>query len=117
MASKTAPLLKLTIQSSATLTKGDEILIDALGLLSGDSKRTIMNMGEIQANFQNMNSRVGGSLDMRDGFVYFGCKKSIKQHQTNPDNESTTIVSIFYDVHMCFRLLFTRSLLLYRNAL
>ena len=33
------------------------------------------------------------TLDMRDGFVYFGCKKSIKQHQQNLDNESTTIVS------------------------
>lgn len=40
MASKNAPLLKLTIQSSATLTKGEEILINALGLMSQDSKRT-----------------------------------------------------------------------------
>jgi hypothetical protein len=30
---------------------------------------------------------------MRDGFVYFGCKQSIKQIQTNMKNEQTTIVS------------------------
>jgi hypothetical protein len=31
-------------------------------------------------------------LDMRDGFVFFGCKKSIKQNQASLDNEQTTIV-------------------------
>jgi|688.fasta_scaffold610045_1 hypothetical protein len=31
--------------------------------------------------------------DLRDGFVYFGCKKSIKVNQSNLDVESTTIVS------------------------
>jgi len=32
--------------------------------------------------------------DMRDGFVYFGCKKSVKlNNNSNLDNESTTIVS------------------------
>lgn len=35
-----AQLLELTIQSSATLTKGEKIRINALGLVSHESKRT-----------------------------------------------------------------------------
>ena len=31
-------------------------------------------------------------MDVRDGVVYFGCKKSVKVNQTNLDMESTTIV-------------------------
>ena len=88
-ASKIALILKLTIQSSATLTKGDEILINTLGLLSQDSKRTIAKITD--SSLQG--TKVGDILDMRDGLVYFGCKKSIKQPQSNLDNESTTIVS------------------------
>jgi hypothetical protein len=35
--------------------------------------------------------------DMRDGFVFFGCKKSLKQHQSSLDNESTTIKRVVND--------------------
>ena len=88
-ASKNNPLLKLTIQSSATLQKGEEILINALGLLNQDSKRTMAKITDQQLP----GIQAGQMLDMRDGLVYFGCKKSIKQPQSNLDNESTTIVS------------------------
>ncbi len=35
-----APILELVIQSSATLIKGEKIQINALGLVSHESKRT-----------------------------------------------------------------------------
>jgi hypothetical protein len=33
--------------------------------------------------------------DLRDGFVYFGCKKSIKVPLSSADPEQTTTVSVF----------------------
>ena len=35
-----APILEMTIQSSATLIKGEKIQVNALGLVSHESKRT-----------------------------------------------------------------------------
>ena len=40
-----APLLELTIQSSATLIKGEKIHVNALGLISHESKRTNPKLG------------------------------------------------------------------------
>ena len=37
---KDAPTLEMTIQSSATLIKGEKIQVNALGLVSHESKRT-----------------------------------------------------------------------------
>jgi len=53
--------------SSATLQKGDVIKIDALGLFSHKSPRT-------QISTRNTERE----QDTRDGFVYFGSKKSVK---------------------------------------
>lgn len=39
----------------------------------------------------------GQEIDLRDGYVYFGCKKSIKQHQNNLDHETTTIKRVVND--------------------
>lgn len=85
------------------MTKGERILINALGLQSHISKRTNakLNTANSSANSvnQSINEPVGeegrkdDGLDMRDGFVFFGCKKSIKQNQTSLDQEQTTIVS------------------------
>ena len=97
-------MLTLTITSSATLTKGERILINALGLQSHISKRTNAklntdNSSDANSVNQSINEPVGeegrkdDGLDMRDGFVFFGCKKSIKQNQTSLDQEQTTIVS------------------------
>jgi len=66
------PMLELTIQSSATLIKGEKIQINALGLVSHESKRAFPKIVESHDRPQ------GVEQDMRDGFVYFGCKKSIK---------------------------------------
>lgn len=71
------------------MTKGERILINALGLVSHMSKRTnakLNNDHSSDANSvdQSINEPVkedvakDGGLDMRDGFVFFGCKKSIK---------------------------------------
>lgn len=87
-----APILELTIQSSATLVKGEKILINALGLISHQSKRTNPKLGSVNdtASDNNIPGRLSGedseqTGDLRDGFVFFGCKKSIKQHQSNLD--------------------------------
>ena len=74
----------MTIQSSATLIKGEKIQVNALGLVSHESKRT---NPDVPFN-QGMNGDVerytlgapadGQEQDLRDGFVFFGCKKSIK---------------------------------------
>ena len=64
---KTGPKLYLQIMSSATLQKGDVIKIDALGLFSHKSPRT-------QISTRNTERE----QDTRDGFVYFGSKKSVK---------------------------------------
>ena len=99
-------MLSLTITSSATLTKGEKIMINALGLVSHLSKRTNAKLNADHSSDQNsLNQSVNEpvkedgdkddeGLDMRDGFVFFGCKKSIKQNQTSLDNEQTTIVRI-----------------------
>ena len=85
-----APQLELTIQSSATLIKGEKIQINALGLASHESKRTnpkIPNSDTVSdQNIQGY--ALGGTenqveQDLRDGFVYFGCKKSVKMNQSN----------------------------------
>ena len=47
------------------------------------------------AGVGNQGDDEGETIDIKDGFVYFGCKKSIKQHQQNLDKESTTIVSTY----------------------
>ena len=87
--SNAAPLLELTIQSSATLIKGEKIVINALGLLSHQSKRTNPRLGAAATDTASDSNLPGrGSQDpveemasdLRDGFVFFGCKKSIKQH-------------------------------------
>ena len=98
-----APVLELTIQSSATLIKGEKITINALGLLSHESKRTNPRQGANTGDTASDNNIPGrnsqgeipseNASDVRDGFVFFGCKKSIKQHQSNLDQEQTTIVS------------------------
>ena len=98
-----APILELIIQSSATLVKGEKITINALGLLSHESKRVNPRLGANTDTASDDNIPGGKSLangplidpanDLRDGFVFFGCKKSIKQHQSNLDQETTTIVS------------------------
>ena len=98
-----APILELTIQSSATLIKGEKIQINALGLVSHESRRTNRKIQEPDNAGSNHNNVQGYSLggqadgqveeDLRDGFVFFGCKKSIKEHQSNLDSEQTTIVS------------------------
>ena len=86
-AALTAEILHLTISSSATLNKGEIILINALGLISHASKRT--NPALPQKHSKVPNVHAGGlddpensmqGSDMRDGFVFFGCKKSLKQH-------------------------------------
>ena len=80
-----APILELLIQSSATLIKGEKIQINALGLVSHESKRTSpkdpVGGGEGANEMQRIS--MGGAVDgqeqdLRDGCVYFGCKKSIK---------------------------------------
>lgn len=103
-----APILELTIQSSATLIKGEKIQINALGLVSHESRRTnrkIQEPDNAGSNHNNVQGYIlGGQADgqveedLRDGFVFFGCKKSIKEHQSNLDSEQTTIVSflLFY---------------------
>lgn len=89
-------MLTLTITSSATLTKGERILINALGLVSHLSKRTNAKLNadhssDANSLNQSVNEQVredasrDSGLDMRDGFVFFGCKKSIKQNQTSLD--------------------------------
>ena len=83
-----APILELTIQSSATLIKGEKISINALGLVSHESKRTNPKLGAATDTASDNNVQgysLGGQpanqdSDMRDGFVFFGCKKSVKQH-------------------------------------
>ncbi len=99
-----APILELTIQSSATLIKGEKIMINALGLSSHDSKRvnprldantdTASDDNILGNKNQGNQATIDNANDLRDGFVFFGCKKSIKQHQSNLDQEQTTIVSI-----------------------
>lgn len=95
-AAATAKMLTLTITSSATLTKGERILINALGLVSHLSKRTNAKLNADHSSDgnslnQSVNEQVkddmskDSGLDMRDGFVFFGCKKSIKQNQTSLD--------------------------------
>ena len=79
-------MLELTIQSSATLVKGEKIQINALGLVSHESRRTNPkpNAPTDTASDNNIPGySLGGQptaqeQDLRDGFVYFGCKKSIK---------------------------------------
>ena len=80
-----APILELSIQSSATLIKGEKIQINALGLVSHESKRTNPKDPQNPDNVQNEMQRIsmGGAVDgqeqdLRDGCVFFGCKKSIK---------------------------------------
>jgi len=53
---QTAPKLELKVLSSAYLDKGEVLLINSLGLEGSKSKRM-----------------------QKDGFTYFGCKKSIKK--------------------------------------
>ena len=101
-AALTAKMLTLTITSSATLTKGEHIIINPLGLVSHLSKRTNAKLNadhSSDANSLNQsinelvkdeNQKDFDGLDMRDGFVFFGCKKSIKQNQTSLDQEQTT---------------------------
>lgn len=70
--------------------KGEKIHINALGLVSHQSKRTNPRQGSHQsdtASDNNIPGRGSGNSsgaeltnDLRDGFVFFGCKKSIKQH-------------------------------------
>jgi hypothetical protein len=62
--------LLLEISSSATLEKGRQIHINALGLVDALSPRTQFKAR--QANGKD------ADLDLRDGIVYFGSKKSIK---------------------------------------
>ena len=86
-AALTSEILHLTISSSATLNKGEIILINALGLVSHASKRT--NPALHDKHTKDPKSKEYSqadpeydiqSKDMRDGFVFFGCKKSLKQH-------------------------------------
>ncbi len=56
--------------SSATLTKGLKIVINAIGLTSHSSFR-----------------------DQSDGVTYFGRKKCIKHPTNDPDSETTTKVN------------------------
>lgn len=49
------------------------------------------------AGVGNQGDDEGETIDIKDGFVYFGCKKSIKQHQQNLDKESTTIKHVVND--------------------
>jgi len=57
------------VLSSATLEKGMEIVINAMGIDSHVSKR-----GE------------------QDGYSYFGCKKNVKKSRTDLNSEHTTQV-------------------------
>lgn len=58
-----------------------------MGLVSHESKRTNPKLG-VQTDTASDNNVPGISLggdprqdnDLRDGYVFFGCKKSIKQH-------------------------------------
>lgn len=92
---KSAPRLHLLITSSATLQKGEEIIISTLGLESHRSLRTqpINNLPGYGKNQKLNDVENAGEIDLRDGIIYFGCKKSVKLNQTNLDQESTTIVS------------------------
>ena len=109
-AALTSDILHLTISSSATLNKGEIILINALGLVSHASKRTNPSLHSkhskdpnMQADMQNDPENDIQGTDMRDGFVFFGCKKSLKQHQNSLDNESTTLVSHIHTEHIWFQ--------------
>ena len=100
-----APVLELLIQSSATLIKGEKIQVNALGLVSHESKRTNPKDAQNPDNATNEMQRIsmGGPIegedqDLRDGYVFFGCKKSIKQHNGNLDQENTTIVSKLHPI-------------------
>jgi len=62
-------------------------MINALGLISHQSKRTNpkLGAGTDTASDNNIPGRGSGDAspvemasDLRDGFVFFGCKKSIK---------------------------------------
>ena len=55
----------MTVQISTTLEKGTPIVINSLGLESHKSLR-----------------------DQQDGFVYFGCKKSIKNENNDHYDEA-----------------------------
>ena len=71
-------MLSLSIVSSATLTKGTKVQINALGLVDMDSHRVTTN-------------------EFKDGFVFFGCKKSIKYNQNSQDPETTTLKKVVND--------------------
>ena len=81
-----APTLEMTIQSSATLIKGEKIQVNALGLVSHESKRTNpetrINAPRVENNDVERYTlgapADGAEQDLRDGFVFIGCKKSIK---------------------------------------
>ena len=92
-----APLLELTIQSSATLIKGEKIQVNALGLVSHESQRAFPKAEAGDKGIQSYalgGQKDGQEQDLRDGAVFFGCKKSVKVNVTNMDAEQTTIVSI-----------------------
>ena len=88
------------------MIKGEKIVINALGLISHQSKRTNPRLAAAATDTASDSNLPGRgsqdpveemSSDLRDGFVFFGCKKSIKQHQSNLDQEQTTIVSVRTD--------------------
>ena len=91
-----APILELTIQSSATLIKGEKIQINALGLVSHESQRAFPKAEPGDKGVQSYalgGQKDGQEQDLRDGSVYFGCKKSVKMQNSNMDAEQTTVVS------------------------
>ncbi len=65
-----APRLELTVVSSATLDKGQKIIIGPLGLEG-----------------ENQSYREGGQSD---GITYFGRKKSVKKAVNDPNSIETT---------------------------
>ena len=75
----------MTIQSSATLIKGEKIQVNALGLVSHESRRTNpqtpTNVNNNDVERYTLGAPADGQqVDLRDGFVFFGCKKSLKTH-------------------------------------
>ena len=46
---------------------------------------------------EQQNRDCSDSKDLRDGFVFFGSKKSVKMHNINQDSEQTTIKQVVND--------------------
>lgn len=66
--------MQLSVKGSTTLQQGEVLVINALGLLSHKSPRT--QFGGTQVGISDTGNE-NSERDLRDGFTFFGCKKSM----------------------------------------